>query len=230
MYHRAVLHLSLALAVALPLCANLLTNGSFESVEAGCANPGASFYSVFPTPGTQCITGWDVVSEDVHYIGTFWEAADGVRSIDLDGAVNSSGGVRQVFPTIAGLTYRVTFFMAGNPLNAPMVKPMRVSADGQSAEFTFDVTGKTQANMGWTPETWTFVADDQSAALTFQSLTQERGLLEGWGPALDDVSVIEVGGAAIPEPGTWVIMASGLLTLFLLPVRLGRACQRLARN
>lgn len=107
---------------------------------------------------------------------------------------------------------------------------MRVSADGQSAEFIFDVTSKTQANMGWTQETWTFVADNQSTALTFQSLTQEQGLLEGWRSALDDVSGIEVGGAAIPEPGTWMIMASGVLALFLLPVRLGRARQRLARN
>jgi hypothetical protein len=117
----------------------------------------------------------------------------------------------------------VTFFMAGNPLNAPTIKPMRVSADGQSAEFTFDVSGKTQANMGWTQKTWTFVADDQSAALTFQSLTQERGLLEGWGPALDDVSVVEVGGTTIPEPGTCILMAFGISALFLLRTRPGRA-------
>jgi hypothetical protein len=41
------------------------------------------------------------------------------------------------------------FSAYGNPLNAPTVKPVRVSADDHSAEFTFDVISKTQANMGW---------------------------------------------------------------------------------
>lgn len=222
MCQRAVLLIFLALGVAASLRANLLANSSFETVAGTCPSPGSGFYSVFPPPGTQCITGWDVVSEDVHYMGTFWQAADGIRSIDLDGAVGSSGGVQQAFPTVAGATYLVTFFMAGNPLNSPAVKPMRVSADGQSAEFTFNVTGKTLANMGWTQQTWTFVADDQNAALTFQSLTQERGLLEGWGPVLDNVSVVEVGDTSIPEPGTWFIVTSGILSLSLLRSRQNR--------
>ena len=73
MMHSRVLLLSLtAIGTVMPLSANLITNGSFETVAAGCASPGAGFYSVFPPPGTQCISGWTVVTEDVHYMGTFW--------------------------------------------------------------------------------------------------------------------------------------------------------------
>lgn len=216
MRRRTVLLLFTAIAASFPLSANLLTNESFETLAAGCPSPGGGFYSVFPTPGTQCMAPWEVVSEDVHLVGNlFWEAADGVNSLDLDGATGSSGGVRQAFATTAGQSYLVTFFMAGNPGNLPVIKPMRVSADGQSAEFTFDVTGKNFANMGWTLMNWTFVADDATATLTFQSLTQERGLLEGWGAALDDVSVTEV----VPEPTTWLLMSGGFALLLVRRLR-----------
>jgi choice-of-anchor C domain-containing protein len=219
MRKQTVLFLLMAVAASFPLSANLITNGSFETLAAGCPSPGGGFYSVFPPPSTQCMAPWEVVSEDVHLVGSlYWEAADGINSIDLDGAVGSSGGVRQTFATSPGESYLVTFFMAGNPSNLPVVKPMRVSADGQSAEFTFDVTGTNFTNMGWTLMNWSFVADDATATLTFQSLTQERGLLEGWGPALDNVSVTEI-STVIPEPTTWLLM-SGSFTLLLLLRRL----------
>jgi choice-of-anchor C domain-containing protein len=178
--------------------ANLLTNGSFE---ISSINPGAGYLPVYP--GETSIVGWDVVSEDVHYMGTFWEASDGIRSIDLDGLVGSAGGVSQTFSTVAGTQYKVTFDMAGNYANLPTLKPMSVSADGQSQEFTFDVTGRSALNMGWTPMSWLFVADDSSATLQFLSLTTT---IQGWGPALDNVSVNPV---PVP-PAVW-LFGSGVL-------------------
>ncbi len=173
--------------------ANLLTNGSFEDATI---NPGAGFIAVFP--GQTSITGWDVISEDVHYMGTFWEASDGNRSLDLDGIIGSSGGVSQTFTTVAGTQYNVTFDMAGNYGNLPVIKPMRVSADGQSRDFTFDVTGRSALDMGWTPMSWLFTADDTSATLQFLSLTETLGLTEGWGAALDNVSVLAVNPIPVP--------------------------------
>jgi choice-of-anchor C domain-containing protein len=173
--------------------ANLLTNGSFELASI---NPGGGFIEVLP--GQTSITGWDVVVEDVHYMGTFWDASDGIRSIDLDGLTNSSGGVSQTFSTVAGTQYNVTFDMAGNYANLPTIKPMRVSADGQSQDFTFDVTGRSALNMGWTPMSWLFTADDTSANLQFLSLTETLGLTEGWGAALDNVSVLAVNPVPVP--------------------------------
>jgi len=158
----------------------LITNGSFESA---CINPGASFTTHFP--GDTCITGWTVIVEDIHYVGTFWVASDGSRSLDLDGNTGSAGGIEQTFSTLPGMKYVVSFDMAGNPGNAPTIKPMRVSADGQFQDFTFDITGRSFSNMGWTPHIWSFIADDTSATLEFRSLTT----FQGWGPALDNVSV-----------------------------------------
>ena len=84
--------------------------------------------------------------------------------------------------------------MAGNYANSPVIKPMGVSADGQSGVFNFDVTGRSALNMGWTPMSWLFVADDTSATIEFQSLTTPAG----WGPALDNVSVMSVNAVPIP--------------------------------
>ena len=97
------------------------------------------------------------------------------------------GGIAQTFATTPGRRYRVTFDLAGNPNQLPRVKPMRVSAAGQSAEFTFDTTGKTGARMGWTPRRWTFSANAASAPLEFRRLTVSPQT--GYGAAIDNVAV-----------------------------------------
>jgi hypothetical protein len=57
--------------------------------------------------------------------------------------------------------------------------------------------------MNWTPITWSFVANDGSATLNFQSLE-----INAFGPALDDVSV-----NAVPLPPSLLLLGSGLLGL-----------------
>jgi len=186
--------------------ANLLSNGSFELASI---NPGSGVIGV--APGQTSITSWDVVSEDVQYIGTYWEASDGIRSLDLDGMTGSSGGVSQTFSTVAGDQYNVTFDMAGNFENLPTIKPLRVSADGQFQDFNFDITGRSALNMGWTPMSWLFTADDTSATLQILSLTETLGLTEGWGAALDNVSVLAFN--PIPVPAAIWLFSSALIGL-----------------
>lgn len=204
--------LALLLASITSARANLIANGSFE---AAAINPGGGFIAVFP--GESFITGWDVIAEDVHYMGTFWQASDGIRSLDLDGLIGSSGGVSQTFSTVAGAQYDVTFDMAGNYANAPTIKPMRVSADGQGQDFFFDITGKSALNMGWTPMSWSFIADDTSATLQFLSLTETNGLTEGWGAALDNVSVLAAN--PIPVPAAAWLFGTALIGLIGLGKR-----------
>jgi hypothetical protein len=74
----------------------------------------------------------------------------------LDGSAGSrttppyvQGGIAQTFATVPGQRYVATFDLAGNPARPPALKPMRVMAAGQSAEFVFDITGKTARTMGW---------------------------------------------------------------------------------
>ena len=97
----------LALALAAALCgaahAAPFQNGSFET------GPTPGGYVTLSAGDTQ-ITGWTVTGDSVDYIGSYWPAADGSRSLDLSG--NAGGGVAQAFDTVAGRTYRVYTFTA----------------------------------------------------------------------------------------------------------------------
>jgi len=73
---------------------------------------------------------------------------------------------------------------------------MTVEAAGQSTNFSFDVTGKTLSNMGWTPQSWQFTANNTQTTLEFSSLTPNP-----YGPALDNVAVVPA-DTPVPEPGT----------------------------
>jgi choice-of-anchor C domain-containing protein len=173
------------------------TNGSFESGT----NPGS--YTEL-SAGSAAITGWSVGGNGVDYIGTYWQAQDGDRSIDL--SRHDAGSIWQAFDTIMGATYRVSFWMAGNPDGAPTVKSLMASAAGDSATYFFDFTGHTHAAMGWESREFLFTATSTTTTLTFTSLTPTF-----FGPALDNVSVSQV----VPEPGTWMFLGGGLTALVL---------------
>src|SRR3989344_2638359 len=109
------------------------TNGSFEDG----VNPGV-FTTLFAGDSTSIID-WTVASGSVDYIGTYWVASEGDRSIDLSG--NNAGSIGQTFDTTPGAVYNVTFDMAGNPAGGPTVKTMDVDAAGVTSQYTFDTTG-----------------------------------------------------------------------------------------
>jgi choice-of-anchor C domain-containing protein len=166
----------------------LLTNGSFEDgPEPDPAGPGFTPMEA----GSSLIPGWTVTRGSVDYIGPYWQHADGKRSIDLNG--NEPGAIAQTFRTKQGKRYRVTFSMAGNFCGGvePQIKRMVVSAAGRQEEFVFDTTGRSYEDMGWVTRTWEFTATAAETTLEFVSTTE---LPVACGPALDKVSVREVGG------------------------------------
>ena len=65
--------------------ANLLVNGSFEEGP----DPGEQGWKPLDK-GCKDIKGWEVTRGQIDYLGTYWEHADGKRSLDLDGNVRSS--------------------------------------------------------------------------------------------------------------------------------------------
>ena len=153
-------------------------NPSFETGT----NPGG-FSTVFA--GQTNISGWSVDFGSVDYIGSYWQASHGGRSIDLNGN-GQRGQISQHLPTVAGLTYKVTFDMSGNPDGNPVSKAMVVSVDNDSAAlvYRYVIGSNTRANMLWEPETYCFTAESPVTLLTFTSLVQGF-----YGPAIDNVTV-----------------------------------------
>ena len=180
-------------AAILPAAANAqaFQNGSFETGP----NPGS--YATHNN-GSTAITGWTVGGASIDYIGSYWAAGEGDRSIDLSG--NTAGSVAQTFDTVIGQHYLVSFLLAGNPDGAPSVKNVGVGATGNAtANITFDSTGNSRSSMGWTQYSYDFVATGASTTLSFASLDNSP-----YGAALDGVSV-----AAVPEPAVWGMMIGG---------------------
>lgn len=154
-----------------------LTGGSFES-------PAIVTSSLTFNSGLT-LDNWQVSSGSVNLVRGRWHAADGSQSLDLSG--NEPGAVSQTFPTSPGETYVVSYALAGNPESAtPVLRTGQVLLNGHVAQnFSFDVTGKTADNMGWTNKTLTFQATSSSTTLTFASTTASS-----YGPAIDNVKVM----------------------------------------
>lgn len=193
--------LALALAPALGgvVQAAPFQNGSFET------GPTPGGYVTLSAGDTQ-ITGWTVTGDSVDYIGSYWPAADGSRSLDLSG--DAGGGVAQAFDTVAGRTYRVGFALAGNPDCAPTVKTVQVQATGApSVYYLFDTTNSSLSNMGWAAQTYTFTATGTTTTLAFASQDNT-----GCGPALDNVAVNDITPAPVPALSAWGLLGlAGLL-------------------
>ncbi len=181
--HKQILFVSGLAAAALALLpvaamAAAFSNGSFET-----GTPPGSFLTL-TAPNSTDIANWTVSAGSVDYIGSYWQAADGSRSLDMNGT--GAGTITQTFDTTPGATYTVTFDLSGNPDGGPTMKVLQVSAGGSPELFYYDTAthGNTKTNMKWEAETYVFTATGPSTTLTFAS--QIAG---AYGPALDNVAL-----------------------------------------
>ena len=178
-----------------------ITNGSFE---VGTVDPGSGFLTLGAS--STAVTGWNIEYGSIDYIGGYWVAKDGVRSIDLNGTEMSA-----ISQSLSGLTpnqeYKVSFWLAGNPDSGVNPKTLDVLTLINSQSYSFDATGKTHGAMGWVEKYFYFTADATTALLTFKSTTDDCC----WGAALDNVSI-----AATPLPAALPLFGSALGAFGLL--------------
>lgn len=188
--------------------ANLITNSSFEL--GGFINEGGSTM-VLPV-GSTAITGWTISTDQLAWIdvGNPWglSAQDGTRFLDLTAypAGAPFGGISQAIATVAGEQYELSFYL-GSYTSRWGGPPVEITASAGSTSQAFAVT-TTSTSSTWTPFTMLFTA---SAPTTTVSLTGTAGFQY---IGLDDVSVEGLGGGnpgAVPEPGTYALMTTGLL-------------------
>ena len=179
---------------AAPASAATIINGSFELGT----DPGASFSTL--AAGSSAITGWTIGGAGVDYIGGYWNASDGVRSVDLSAL--SAGGVSQNITTVAGKTYKVTFDMAGNPDGGFGDKLMVVTSNGFNPQINSFTVGaaNTHLNMGWQSMSYMFTAGPG----TVTNIAFASDEYNPYGPALDNIGI-----SAVPEPTTWALMILG---------------------
>jgi choice-of-anchor C domain-containing protein len=169
----------LAITAATP--AQALTGFNDGGFETPVATPGS--FDRFFAPAS--LGPWTVTEGSVDLIGAgFWENAEGNQSLDLEGDVGI-GAVAQTFTTIPLLKYKVSYKLAGNPASGPTIKTGQILANGNVIQnFSFDITGKSFANMGYVGKEAHFIATGLSSTLTFRSTSNS-----GFGPVIDKVRV-----------------------------------------
>lgn len=162
----------LLLIAAMELSAsNLVENGSFENgIEPGSYTE--------HNPGSTAIDNWDITRDEVDYIGSYWQSADGSRNVELD-----RGGVLQKVNLTPGLPYTISFYVSGNPDAPPQLFEIRSRAGQEYRDFSFDSTGVTYTNMRWTNFSWSFVAQNAQTEIEFYTLSPHPG----HGVALDNI-------------------------------------------
>ena len=197
----ALLLASGAASVAVPAQAavNLVVNGSFE-------------LGIDPAGQTQLVdgditslTGWRVLAVGVNYAdSSAWDAADGTRSVELNGQGQLGGIVQRVFGFNPGRTYRLRYDVSANPFDPnPRPKASRVIASisgGNVDIFTYTLNDiNTAGNMLYTTVSYDFVAGNTFRDVQFRSLTTGT-----YGPVIDAVSI-----TIVPEASTWAMMIAG---------------------
>ena len=168
---------------------SLLVNGDFE--QGPTIETGFFFYTV--QPGSTALTGWTVSRGAVNIVTEdYWVPPFGHRSIELSST--GPGSIEQTFASTPGATYRLTFWISGEPASAPSIKHLQVDAGAATNDFTFDSKPSWTWNMGWTQDTLEFVAAGAATTVRFASMDTTAS-----GPALDGVAV-ELASEAPPPP------------------------------
>lgn len=182
-----------------------LVNGSFEDTQ-GTFVP--NFQDTMSLPaGSTTIPGWTTYSAELAWIGPTnpfgITASNGAFSLDLTGYHDSSpyGGVQQSVATIVGDTYLLQFDLGAFGTGAASIS---ASAGGTSSAYSFTAPSGPQV---WQQESLTFIATSSNTLISLLGTGASGG---GTYIGLDNVTLVDVGPAAVPEPATMTLLGIGI--------------------
>ncbi len=96
--------------------ANVAKNGGFEkpaiAVASQAFTPGQSFGTCGSGSAINC---WLIATGTVDLVRSGWTPKSGKQSVDMNGGALAGEFAQQISVT-PGTTYKIQFFMAGNPL------------------------------------------------------------------------------------------------------------------
>ncbi|MFN4128274.1 MAG: choice-of-anchor C family protein [Paracoccaceae bacterium] len=178
-----------------------IQNGSFEE-----GSPAGVFSTL--GAGSTAITGWTVGSGNIDYIGTYWQASAGSRSLDLTG--NTRGSIfTTITDLIIGTAYKLSFDLSGNPAGQPAIKQLDVTLSNPLTTENYLYNVKTAKNtlsdMKWVTYVLGFVATSTESVITFATGNGTGGAACCYGPALDNVQI-----SAVPVPAGGLLLLTGL--------------------
>ncbi|WP_426357308.1 DUF642 domain-containing protein [Pseudocolwellia sp. HL-MZ19] len=189
--------------------ANLIVNGSFEEAATGSALGGGNGWNFYDSAD---INGWD--GSNIELWSTLGiDSFDGDNHAELNAAGGNGGdswSISQTFATEIGQTYELFFaYSARLGSSTESDESFSVTVDDFSAVLDDHIVGE------WSIFTNSFVADSDSATLTFTIIDYAKYT---YGNFLDDISVVAVsnfGPAAtsVPEPETLALFALSVFGL-----------------
>lgn len=195
---------------ATPSLAQIVTNGGFETP----ATPAGSF-TLF-NAGSSLLTGWNVVGGQVATVsntftqnGLSFVAQSGSAWLDLTGFnANGPEGVTQTIATVPGTQYTVTFWV-GNVVNPGGIfgnsSTVNMALNGSPFFTATNTGGAGTSTQFWQQFSTQFTATGTSTTLGFFNGDPSTDNSNG----LDNI-VVTGQASTIPEPGTLVMLATGL--------------------
>ncbi len=200
--NRTVFLVITVVLLGVPLQANQLTNGSFETPDTGVSGG----FGV----GSTALTGWTVINNALWRIhsGDFGIIApDGSYSLDLTGNNEDAaarpplwGGVEQTIATIPGAIYTVQFDVGSQPGTSSV----QVSAGSLLAL----ASSTSSSGFKWTTYNSTFTALGSSTTIDLIGYVSSGDTL-----GLDNVDVEFQSSGEAPEPASWSLLGMGIAGL-----------------
>lgn len=146
------------------------TNGSFEAAPAGSYN-----YTIL-SAGATTLTNWTIGGSIKVMHSTYKTAAQGTKSVDLNGY--GAGSVEQMVPTVVGGGYTVRFAVANSPGCTGVSRSATLTYGPSTASFSNTLAG-------WTYRSYVFNATSTSSLIKFASTSGGVSC----GLAIDDITV-----------------------------------------